>query len=87
MKLVRMTPGHGETLISEGNPRVGSERDRLVEAFRRQLDDGCWAGVPFASPLTGRREALLVTRFEDVPTDAERVLFWPRATGGAASRR
>jgi hypothetical protein len=32
---------------------------------------------------TGRREALLVTDFEQVPADAERVLFWPRAAGGA----
>ena len=31
---------------------------------------------------TGRREALLVTSFEEIPADAERVLFWPRAAGG-----
>ena len=32
---------------------------------------------------TGRREAVLVTDFDDIPEDAERVLFWPRAAGGA----
>jgi hypothetical protein len=43
-----------------------------------------WAGVPLTDGATGRREAVLVTDFEQVPADAERVLFWPRAAGGAS---
>ncbi len=83
MRLLRMMPGYGETLITEGDATLMADRDRLVQEFRRQLDGGMWAGVPVTDPDTGRREAVLVTSFEDVPTDAERVLFWPRAAGGA----
>jgi hypothetical protein len=31
----------------------------------------------------GRREAELVRSFDEVPRDAERVIFFPRAAGGA----
>lgn len=78
-----MMPGYGETLIAEGDPEVLSERDLLVREFRRQLDEGMWAAVPVSDPETGRREALLVTDFTQVPAEADRVLFWPRAMGGA----
>jgi hypothetical protein len=83
MRLLRMMPGYGETLIAEGDPAVETERDQLVREFRRQLDSGMWAGVPTTDPDSGRREALLVTDFSQVPAEAERVIFWPRATGGA----
>lgn len=79
-----MMPGYGETLIAEGDPALDADRERLVREFRRQLDEGMWAGVPVTDVETGRREAILVTDFEQVPSDAERVLFWPRAAGGAA---
>lgn len=83
MKFLRMTPGYGETLIAEGDPRLDVEREELIAEFRRQLDSGMWAGVPITDRLTGRREAQLVTDFEQIPQAAERVLFWPRAAGGA----
>ena len=82
MRLLRMMPGYGETLVAEGDPRVDEDRERLIREFRRQLDEGMWAGVPVTDPGTGRREAVLVTDFADIPEDAERVLFWPRAAGG-----
>ncbi len=82
-----MMPGYGETLLAEGDPLVHEERERLVAEFRRQLELGMWAAVPVADAATGRREAALVTRFEEVPTSAERVLFWPRAAGGAPASR
>lgn len=82
MRLLRMKAGYGETLVAEGDPTLESDRDYLVQTFRSQLDDGMWAGVPVTDPETGRREALLVTDFEQVPEDAERILFWPRAAGG-----
>ena len=79
-----MMPGYGETLICEGDPRLDEEREALVAEFRRQLDEGMWAAVPVSDSGTGRREAVLVTSFADIPADAERVLFWPRAAGGGA---
>jgi len=80
-----MMPGYGETLICEGDPCLDEQREELVSAFRRQLDEGMWAAVPVVNSGTGRREAVLVTDFADIPDDAERVLFWPRAAGGAAA--
>jgi hypothetical protein len=76
-----MKPGHGEVLIAEGDIAVPEQHDELVEAFRGQLDAGMWAAVPCAS-TGGRREAQMVSSFEDVPQDAERVIFFPRAAGG-----
>ena len=82
MKFLRMRPGFGEQIIAEGDVEVAEDHERLVEAFRRQLDDGMWAAIPVVSD-TGRREAELVTAFEDVPRETERVIFFPRAAGGA----
>lgn len=82
MKLLRMKPGHGEILLAEGDVEVAEEERRLIEAFRRELDAGMWAAVP-SERSDGRREAELVKSFEDVPRDAERVIFFPRAAGGA----
>lgn len=76
-----MKPGHGEVLIAEGDVDVPEEHDELVEAFRAQLDAGMWAAVPRATPA-GRREAQMVSSFADVPHDADRVIFFPRAAGG-----
>jgi hypothetical protein len=76
-----MKPGYGEILIAEGDPEVLADQERLVKEFRRQLDEGLWAAVPLAQD-DGRRESLMVRRFEDVPPDADRVIFFPRAAGG-----
>jgi hypothetical protein len=76
-----MKPGHGEVLLTEGDPRVRDDEERLVEEFRRQLDDGMWAAVPTASE-DGRREARMVTDYADIPVEADRVIFFPRAAGG-----
>ncbi len=76
-----MKPGHGEVLIAEGDVEVDEEEQALVEEFRRQLDAGMWAAVPVTGPA-GRRRADLVREFTDVPRDAERVIFFPRAAGG-----
>ena len=46
MKFLRMKPGHGEVLLAEGDPSVQEDEERLVEEFRRQLDEGMWAAVP-----------------------------------------
>jgi hypothetical protein len=76
-----MKPGHGEVLIAEGDVDVPEEERELIEAFRRQLDEGLWAAVP-TNTNVGRREAEIVKRFEEIPRDAERVIFFPRAAGG-----
>jgi molybdopterin converting factor small subunit len=76
-----MKPGHGEVLIAEGDVEVAAEEARLIEEFRRQLDAGLWAAVPLAGPQ-GRRDSRMVRSFEDIPRDADRVIFFPRAAGG-----
>lgn len=81
MKLLRLKPGHGEVLLAEGDVEVAADERELIEAFREQLDLGMWAAVPMVQP-NGRREAEMVKRFEDIPRDAERVIFFPRAAGG-----
>jgi hypothetical protein len=77
-----MKPGFGEVLLAEGDPQVREDEERLIEEFRRQLDEGMWAAVPTVSPGNGRREAQMVRDYTEIPTDAERVIFFPRAAGG-----
>ena len=77
-----MKPGHGEVLLTEGDPRVREDEERLVEEFRRQLDEGMWAAVPETGERTGRRQARMVTSYSQIPDEAERVIFFPRAAGG-----
>ena len=77
-----MKPGHGEVLLAEGDPRLPDDEEMLVAEFRRQLDEGMWAAVPTTSPGNGRREALMVKTYRDIPEGAERVIFFPRAAGG-----
>ena len=64
-----MKPGHGEVLIAEGDVGLAEDEERLVAEFRRQLESGAWAAVPLEEDA-GRR-------------DADRVIFFPRAAGGA----
>ncbi len=68
---------------------MDADLERLEREFRRQLDEGMWAGVPLSGARNGRREALLVTDLSEVPPDAEAVIFFPRAQGGdgSANRR
>ena len=82
MKFLRMKPGHGEVLIAEGDVDVAEDEERLVEEFRRQLDQGMWAAIPTAAS-DGRRQAEMVRAFEEIPKDTGRVIFFPRAAGGA----
>jgi len=69
-------------VLAEGDVEVAEEEQALIEAFRRELDAGMWAAVP-TQTNDGRREAELVKSFAEVPRDAERVIFFPRAAGGA----
>lgn len=81
MKLLRMKPGHGEVLLAEGDVEDPEAERELIAAFREQLDAGMWAAVPLAE-AGGRRQARMVHDFSEVPRDAERVIFFPRAAGG-----
>ena len=76
-----MKPGHGEVLIAEGDVDVAEDEELLVAEFRRQIDAGMWAAVPVKSG-DGRRRAIMASDFGDVPRDADRVIFFPRAAGG-----
>ncbi len=76
-----MKPGHGEVLIAEGDVELADDELRLIEEFRRQLDAGSWAAVPLTGP-EGRRDSIMVRSFHDIPRDADRVIFFPRAAGG-----
>lgn len=76
-----MKPGHGEVLIAEGDVEITEDEEHLVREFRRQLDAGLWAAVPLADER-GRRESKMVRSFDEIPRDAERVIFFPRAAGG-----
>jgi hypothetical protein len=78
---LRVKPGHGEVVLAEGDATVPDQYAELLQAFRRELDAGMWAAVPTATGA-GRRQAELVRSFEEVPVDAERVIFFPRAAGG-----
>ena len=77
-----MRPGFGEQLIAEGDVETAEDEERLIEEFRRQLEQGMWAAVPLETE-TGRREAEMVTAFEQIPQTTDRVIFFPRAAGGA----
>ena len=81
MKLVRMKPGHGDVLLAEGDPELADQEELLVKAFREQLDQGMWAAVP-TRVSGGKREAVMVRDFSEIPSDAEQVIFFPPAAGG-----
>jgi hypothetical protein len=76
-----MKPGHGEVLIAEGDVERAEDEQRMIEEFRRQLDAGLWAAVPLTG-AEGRRDSIMVRSFEEIPRDADRVIFFPRAAGG-----
>ena len=82
IRFLRMKPGHGELLLAEGDRRVRDDEERLVREFRRQLDEGMWAAVPTVNPGSGRREAQMIRDYGQIPPEAERVIFFPRASGG-----
>jgi molybdopterin converting factor small subunit len=81
VRFLRMKPGHGEVLIAEGDVDAPEQERLLIEEFRRQLDAGLWAAVP-GERSDGQREARMVRDFDEIPRDADRVIFFPRAAGG-----
>jgi hypothetical protein len=80
VQFLRMKPGHGEVLITEGDVERVEDEARLIAEFQRQLDAGLWAAVPVTNGA--KRNALMVRAFVDIPRDAARVIFFPRAAGG-----
>jgi hypothetical protein len=75
-------PGRGELVLAEGDPRLTEDEERLIDEFRRQLEAGMSAAVPTTDGSSGRREAIMVRDFAEIPDGAERVIFFPRAAGG-----
>jgi hypothetical protein len=82
MKFLRLMPGRGEVVLAEGDPELSEDEERLVGEFRRQLESGMWAAVPTTDGSTGRREAVMVRDYAEIPQGTERVIFFPRAAGG-----
>jgi hypothetical protein len=82
VKFLRLMPGKGEVVLAEGDPQLSEDEELLVEEFRRQLDAGMWAAVPVTKGGSGRREAIMVQSFAEIPEGTERVIFFPRAAGG-----
>jgi hypothetical protein len=76
-----MKSGHGEIVIAEGDVQIAEDEERLIEEFGRQIDSGLWAAVP-TTGASGHRGAQMVRAFHDIPRDADRVIFVPRAAGG-----
>ena len=81
MKLVRMKPGHGDVLLAEGDPELAEEEELAGRGVPRAARQGMWAAVP-TREAGGKREAVMVRDFSEVPRDAERVIFFPPAAGG-----
>ena len=78
-----MRPGYGEVTIAEGDVDTAADRERLIEEFRRQLDQGLWAAVPLGDEDgAGDGRTRMVTSFDDIPRSTDRVIFFPRAAGG-----
>ena len=77
-----MKPGHGEVLLTEGDPSVRDDEERLVEEFRRQLDEGMWAAVPVTASRAAAARRGWCKDYAEIPAEAERVIFFPRAAGG-----
>jgi hypothetical protein len=76
-----MKAGHGEVVIAEGDITSAVDEERLIDAFRRQIDAGLWAAVP-TTTAAGTRTSQMVRSFAEIPRDADRVIFIPRAAGG-----
>ena len=68
--------------MAEGDPDVREDEQLLIDEFRRQLDEGMWAAVPTERPGSGRRTAQMVRDYGEIPPEAQRVIFFPRASGG-----
>jgi hypothetical protein len=81
VRFLSVKPGHGEVVIAEGDIDSIADERRLLAEFQAQLDAGLWAAVP-NEHTNGRREGQMVREFDEIPRDAERVIFFPRAAGG-----
>ena len=82
MRLVRMSPGHGDVVLAEGDPKLSEDHERLIAEFRHQLELGMWAAVPIETK-DGHREATFVRYFDEIPEGTEQVIFFPQAAGGS----
>ena len=76
-----MKPGHGEVLIAEGDVELADDEQRLIDRVPQPAGRGA-LGRGAADRSAGRREAQMVKTFDEIPRDAERVIFFPRAAGG-----
>ena len=82
MRFLRMKPGHGEVLLAEGDVEVPTRsakpRRGVPRADRRRA---CGPRCRRRSAAAAARRSI-VRSFDEVPRDADRVIFFPRAAGG-----
>ena len=78
-----MKPGYGEVLLAEGDVEVAEEEQRArSRSSAASSTRAC--GPPCRRPTRdGPPRGLMVQDFDEIPRDAERVIFFPRAAGGA----
>ena len=76
-----MKPGHGEVLSPRATWRCARTSSGWSRSSAASSTRACGPRCP-TDGGAGRREAQMVQRFDDVPRDAERVIFFPRAAGG-----
>ena len=82
MRFLRMKPGHGDQLLAEGDIDVREdERAPASTSSASSSTRACGPRCPRRRP-TAAAEAQMVKAFEDIPRDADRVIFFPRAAGG-----
>ena len=70
------------TILDLAHPRIALIDDNRswLETLSQYLREQGW--FPVTADDGGRREARMVTDYEQIPAGAERVIFFPRAAGG-----
>ena len=80
-----MRPGHGEQLIAEGDPEVAEDEERADRGVPPPARRGHVGGGADHDRRRAAAQAEMVRAFEEIPRDTDRVIFFPRAAGGAGS--
>ena len=83
MKFLRMRPGFGEQLIAEGDVEVAEEEQALDRGVPPPARPGDVGGRADDVARAAGARPQMVRAFDEIPRDTGRVIFFPRAAGGA----